>query len=130
MNAARRDGNADGVKSFFWIVDLAINTILWLLLASLLSVLADIAAAQFLWRDDPIAGIETLVRYYLGQTSDPELSKRAADLAYWGWFGWTGWMPRRGRGRSVSYLPQASVQCCGPHSQARHAKYLWWRCTA
>ncbi|WP_126227750.1 DUF4400 domain-containing protein [Burkholderia ambifaria] len=90
MNAARRDGNADGVKSFFWIVDLAIHTILWLLLASLLSVLADIAAAHFLWRDDPVAGIETLVRYYVGQTSDPELSERAADLAYWSWFGWTG----------------------------------------
>ncbi|WP_395065493.1 DUF4400 domain-containing protein [Paraburkholderia silvatlantica] len=90
MNATRRDGNADGVKSFFWIVDLAIHTILWLLLASVLSVLADIAAAHFLWRDDPVSGIEALVRYYLAQTSDRELSRRAADLAYWSWFGWTG----------------------------------------
>lgn len=90
MNATRRDGNADGVKSFFWIVDLAIHAMLWLLLASLLSVLADVAAAHFLWRDDPVAGIETLVRYYAGQTSDPELSEHAADLAYWSWFGWTG----------------------------------------
>ncbi|MBR8428285.1 MULTISPECIES: DUF4400 domain-containing protein [Burkholderia] len=90
MSATRRDSNADGVKSFFWIVDLAIHTALWLLLASFLSVLADLGAAHFFWRDDPVGGIEALVRYYLGQTTDPELTRRAADLAYWSWFGWTG----------------------------------------
>ncbi|SMG61068.1 DUF4400 domain-containing protein [Paraburkholderia susongensis] len=90
MNATRRDGNADGVKSFFWIVDLTIHGLLWLLLASLLSVLADIAAAHFFWVDDPVGSIEALVRYYLDQTSDRELARRAADLAYWSWFGWTG----------------------------------------
>lgn len=90
MSATRRDGNADGVKSFFWIVDLAIHAMLWLVLASLLSVLADVAAAHFFWRDDPVGGIETLLRYYLEQTSDHELASRAADLAYWSWFGWTG----------------------------------------
>ncbi|NIF78125.1 DUF4400 domain-containing protein [Paraburkholderia sp. Cy-641] len=90
MNATRRDNNADGVKSFFWIVDLAIHAFLWLLLASLLSVLADIAAAHFFWRDDPVGGIEALLRYYLEQASDRELARCAADLAYWSWFGWTG----------------------------------------
>ncbi|AFT85980.1 DUF4400 domain-containing protein [Paraburkholderia phenoliruptrix] len=90
MNATRRDSNADGVKSFFWIVDLAIHAVLWLLLASFLSILADVGAAHLLWQDDPVGGIEALVCYYLGQTTDPELARHAADLAYWSWFGWTG----------------------------------------
>lgn len=90
MSATRRDSNADGVKSFFWIVDLAIHTVLWLLLASFLSVLADLGAAHFLWHDDPVGGMEILVRYYVEQTTDPELARRAADFAYWSWFGWTG----------------------------------------
>ncbi|MFP3562911.1 DUF4400 domain-containing protein [Paraburkholderia sp. SIMBA_030] len=90
MSAGRRDSNADGVKSFFWVVDLAIHAALWLLLASFLSVLADVGAAHFMWRDDPVSGIEALVRYYMGQTTDPELARHAADLAYWSWFGWTG----------------------------------------
>lgn len=90
MSAGRRDSNADGVKSFFWIVDLAVHAVLWLLLASFLSVLADVVAAQFLWRDDPVGGIGALLSYYLGQTTDPELARHAADLAYWSWFGWTG----------------------------------------
>ncbi|PMS32703.1 DUF4400 domain-containing protein [Trinickia symbiotica] len=90
MSASRRDSNADGVKSFFWIVDLAIHALLWLLLASFLSVLADVGAAHFIWRDDPVGSIEALVRYYLGETTDPELARHAADLAYRSWFGWTG----------------------------------------
>ncbi|WP_175684569.1 DUF4400 domain-containing protein [Burkholderia anthina] len=90
MVAKTRDGNADGVKSFFWVVDLAIHFVLWLLLASILAVLADLAAAHYLWRDDPVSGMQELLRYYLCETTDPGLAARAADSAYWAWFGWTG----------------------------------------
>ncbi|MDH6152656.1 MULTISPECIES: DUF4400 domain-containing protein [Paraburkholderia] len=90
MATKTRDGNADGVKSFFWVVDLAIHGALWLLLASVLAVLADLAAAHTLWRDDPVGGMQQLLRYYLSETTDPGLAARAADAAYWGWFGWTG----------------------------------------
>ncbi|CAM2187870.1 Integrating conjugative element membrane protein [Paraburkholderia sacchari] len=90
MATKTRDGNADGVKSFFWVVDLAIHVALWLLLASILAVLADLAAAHYLWRDDPVGGMQELLRYYLSETTDPGLAARAADAAYWGWFGWTG----------------------------------------
>lgn len=90
MAAKTRDGNADGVKSFFWVVDLAVRFALWLLLASILAVLADLGAAHFLWRDDPVGAVQGLVRYYLNETSDPRLAAGAADLAYWSWFGWTG----------------------------------------
>ncbi|MGF6411496.1 DUF4400 domain-containing protein [Paraburkholderia sp. MM5482-R1] len=90
MAAKTRDGNADGVKSFFWVVDLAIHAALWLLLASILAVLADLAAAHSLWRDDPVGGMQELLRYYLNETTDPGLAARAADSAYWCWFGWTG----------------------------------------
>lgn len=86
----KRDGNADGVKSFFWIMDLAIHLVLWLILATFIAVLADLAAAHFLWTSDPVGGIEALIRYYLDQTGDPDLARKAADLAYWSWFGWTG----------------------------------------
>lgn len=108
MTARARDGNADGVKSFFWVVDLAIHVVLWLLLASLLSVLADLAAAHFLWRDDPAGGIRSLVRYYMGQTSDPELATRAADFAYWSWFGWTG-VDASARAWEAGILPHQGV---------------------
>lgn len=90
MPAKARDGNADGVKSFFWIVDLAIHVAFWLLLAGMLSVLADLLAAHFLWRDDPVGGAQALLGYYLNGTTDPGLAARAADTAYWSWFGWTG----------------------------------------
>ncbi|SFT83727.1 DUF4400 domain-containing protein [Paraburkholderia aspalathi] len=90
MAAKTRDGNADGVKSFFWIVDLAIHVVLWLLLASILAVLADLAAAHTLWHDDPVGGMQALLRNYLSETTDPGLAAWAADAAYWGWFGWTG----------------------------------------
>ncbi|MBC8749300.1 MULTISPECIES: DUF4400 domain-containing protein [Paraburkholderia] len=90
MVAKTRDDNADGVKSFFWVVDLSIHLVLWLLLASILAVLADLAAAHTLWRDDPVGGVQELLRYYLNETTDPGLAGRAADAAYWGWFGWTG----------------------------------------
>lgn len=90
MAAKTRDGNADGVKSFFWIVDLAIHVALWLLLAGILAVLADLVAAHFLWRADPVGGMQALLRYYLNETTDPVLAARAADFAYWTWFGWTG----------------------------------------
>ncbi|MCA8057149.1 MULTISPECIES: DUF4400 domain-containing protein [Burkholderia cepacia complex] len=90
MAGKTRDGNADGVKSFFWVVDLAIHLVLWLLLASILSLLADLLAAHFLWRDDPVGGVRALLRYYLKETTDPGLAASAADLAYWSWFGWTG----------------------------------------
>jgi len=85
-----RDSNADGVKSFFWLFDTLIHVGLWLLLITFFSILADLAAAWFWWRDDPVGGIEALVRYYLEQTTDPELAQQAADAAYWSWFGWTG----------------------------------------
>jgi hypothetical protein len=78
------------VKSFFWVVDLAIHMALWLLLASILAVLADLVAAHSLWRNDPVSGMQALLRYYLSETTDPGLAARAADAAYWGWFGWTG----------------------------------------
>lgn len=90
MAAKTRDGNADGVKSFFWIVDLAIHVALWLLLASILAVLADLVAAHFLWRDDPVGGVQALLRYYVSETTNPDMAARAADAAYWSWFGWTG----------------------------------------
>lgn len=54
MAAKTRDGNADSVKSVFWIVDLAIHVGLWLLLASIRAVIADLVAAHLLWRDDPV----------------------------------------------------------------------------
>ncbi|MGF6874082.1 DUF4400 domain-containing protein [Paraburkholderia sp. MM5477-R1] len=85
-----RDSNADGVKSFFWLFDTLIHLGLWLLLITFFAVLADLAAAWFWWRDDPVGGIEALVRYYLEQTTDPELAQQVADAAYWSWFGWTG----------------------------------------
>ncbi|MBR8024593.1 DUF4400 domain-containing protein [Burkholderia cenocepacia] len=90
MVTKTRDGNADGVKSFFWIVDLAIHVVLWLLLASILAVLADLAAAHALWPDDPVGGMHELLHYYLNETTDPGLAAQAADAAYWSWFGWTG----------------------------------------
>jgi integrating conjugative element membrane protein (TIGR03747 family) len=90
MAVKKRDGNADGVKSFFWVIDLAIHASLWLLLASMLAVVADLAAAHLLWRDDPVGGIQQILGYYLNETSDPELAARAADSVYWCWFGWTG----------------------------------------
>lgn len=90
MAAKTRDGNADGVKSFFWVVDLAIHVALWLLLASILAVLADLVAAHFLWRGDQVGGIQEILSYYLSETTDPGLAGRAADFAYWSWFGWTG----------------------------------------
>ncbi|MEC5406603.1 DUF4400 domain-containing protein [Paraburkholderia sp. MPAMCS5] len=90
MAAKKRDGNADGVKSFFWVIDLAIHASLWLLLASMLAVVADLAAAHLLWRDDPVSGMRELLRYYLNETTDPGLAARAADSVYWCWFGWTG----------------------------------------
>ncbi|MEM5435942.1 DUF4400 domain-containing protein [Paraburkholderia diazotrophica] len=90
MVTKTRDGNAEGVKSFFWIVDLAIHVSLWLLLASVLAVLADLAAARALWPDDPVGGMQELLHFYLNETTDPGLAARAADAAYWSWFGWTG----------------------------------------
>jgi uncharacterized membrane protein len=90
MAGRARDTNADGVKSFFWLFDALVHLGLWFLLITFFAVLADLAAAYFLWRDDPVAGIEALVRYYLEQTTDPELARKAADAAYWSWFGWTG----------------------------------------
>ncbi|KVL19472.1 DUF4400 domain-containing protein [Burkholderia sp. MSMB1826] len=90
MAAKTRDGNADSVKSFFWIVDLAIHVALWLLLASILAVIADLVAAHLLWRDDPVGAVQALLRYYLNETTDPDMAARAADGAYWSWFGWTG----------------------------------------
>ncbi|WP_342335264.1 DUF4400 domain-containing protein [Burkholderia pseudomallei] len=90
MATKTRDGNADGVKSFFWVVDLVIHVALWLLLASIFAVLADLAAAHSLWRDDPVGRAQDLLRYYLSETTDPGMAARAADAAYWGWFGWTG----------------------------------------
>ncbi|REG58549.1 uncharacterized protein DUF4400 [Paraburkholderia sp. BL6669N2] len=90
MVTKTRDGNADGVKSFFWIVDLAIQIALWLLLASILAVLADLAVAHYLWRADPVGGMQELLHFYLNETTDPGLAARAADVAYWSWFGWTG----------------------------------------
>ncbi|WP_343671277.1 DUF4400 domain-containing protein [Paraburkholderia heleia] len=115
MAGKTRDGNADSVKSFFWIVDLAIHVALWLLLASILAVVADLVAAHFLWRDGPVGGVQALLRYYLSETTDPDLAARTADAAYWSWFGWTGidasaraWeagvLPSRGLG---SYLRPA-----------------------
>lgn len=86
----QRDGNADGVKSFFWVLDLAIHLVLWLVLVTFLAVLADIAMAYTLWRDDPVGGIQGLARYYLAQTTAPDLGRKAADGLYWMWFGWTG----------------------------------------
>ncbi len=86
----RRDSNADGVKSFFWVIDLAIHIVLWLMLAVFIAVLADLAAAHFLWANDPVGGITALIRYYMSETSDPELARTAAELAYWCCFGWTG----------------------------------------
>ncbi len=85
-----RDSNADGVKSFFWLFDALVHLGLWLLLITFFAILADLAAAYFCWRDDPVADMEALVRYYLEQTTDPELAQQAADAAYWSWFGWTG----------------------------------------
>lgn len=88
--ARQRDANADGVKSFFWIVDLAIHLALWLILITFLAVLADLAAAYTVWRADPVGAIQGLVRYYLAQTTAPEIGRQAADGLYWMWFGWTG----------------------------------------
>jgi Domain of unknown function (DUF4400) len=90
MAQMRRDGNADGVKSFFWMLDLGIHVALWLIAITFLSVIADEFAAWTWWRDDPVRGVEALVQYYLEQTTDPDTARQAADLAYWSWFGWTG----------------------------------------
>jgi uncharacterized membrane protein len=86
----RRDGNADGVKSFFWVLDLVIHLALWVVLVTFLAVLADIVMAYTLWRDDPVGWIQGLVRYYLAQTTAPDVGRKAADGLYWMWFGWTG----------------------------------------
>jgi integrating conjugative element membrane protein (TIGR03747 family) len=90
MSPVKRDSNADGVKSFFWVIDLAIHVVLWLMLAAFIAVLVDLAAVHFLWADDPAGGITALIRYYMNQTSDPELARTAAEFAYWCCFGWTG----------------------------------------
>jgi hypothetical protein len=85
-----RSSNADGVRSFFWLFDTIVHLGLWLLLITFFAVLVDLVAAYLWWRDDPVAGIEALIRYYLAQTTDPELARQAADATYWSWFGWTG----------------------------------------
>ncbi|WP_429500794.1 DUF4400 domain-containing protein (plasmid) [Robbsia andropogonis] len=88
--AQHRDQGADGVKQFFWIFHQAIHLSLWFLLMICIALAVDLAAAYFLWRDDPVAGITALLRFYWDQSTVPDLSMRAASWAYQGLFGWTG----------------------------------------
>ncbi|WP_018440952.1 DUF4400 domain-containing protein [Trinickia symbiotica] len=115
MGQTQRDSNADGVKSFFWMLDLAVHLTLWGIAVTFLAVLADLAAAYTWWRADPVGGMEALVRYYVAQTTDPELVRWAADGLYWSWFGWTridasarayvaGAQPERGFGGALASL--------------------------
>jgi hypothetical protein len=57
------------------VFDLAIHLALWLLFITLFAILGDLATGHVSWRDDPVAGIETLVRYYLEQCTDPDLAR-------------------------------------------------------
>lgn len=88
--AQQRDQGADGVKQFFWIFNQAIHLSLWFLLMICIALAVDLAAAYFLWRDDPVAGITKLLHFYWDQSTVPDLSVRAANWAYQGLFGWTG----------------------------------------
>lgn len=80
----------EGVREFFWILSHAFSLAVWLCLMLLLAITADLLAAYFLWRDDPVTGIENLIRFYLDQSTAPQLSQRCAYWAYQALFGWDG----------------------------------------
>lgn len=85
--AERKEG-ADGVRSFFWLFHQALHLVLWLLLMLVFAVAADLAAAYYLWHDDPVGGMEDLMSFYVNQATDPTLAARSAQWAYNTAFGW------------------------------------------
>jgi hypothetical protein len=85
---ARRKEGADGVKSFFWIFHQAIHLALWLLLMFFFAIAADLAAAFYLWHDDPVGGMENLLAFYVDQASDPTIASRIAQWTYDTAYGW------------------------------------------
>jgi len=87
---AAKNVEEEGVREFFWVISHAFSIALWLVLMLLLAVVADLVAAHFLWMDDPVAGIERLIGFYLDQSTAPELSQKCADAMYQALFGWNG----------------------------------------
>jgi integrating conjugative element membrane protein (TIGR03747 family) len=88
--ATTQKGEEEGVREFFWLFSHTFSLAVWLCLMLLLAIVADLLAAHFLWRDDPVAGIENLMRFYLDQSTAPQLSQKCADWAYQALFGWDG----------------------------------------